>query len=81
MSSGATTTGGAAGGSAALRLDVPSWDGEPDKLLAYKFDVGLFSKSYKMQDRYVVGPQVMRALGARTRRLAQACPDIDKIDE
>ncbi|CAK0818064.1 unnamed protein product [Prorocentrum cordatum] len=38
-------------------------------------------KSYKMQDRYVVGPQLVRALGARTRRLAQACPDIDKIDE
>ncbi|CAK0844313.1 unnamed protein product, partial [Prorocentrum cordatum] len=81
MSSGATTTGGAAGGSAALRLDVPSWDGEPDRLLAYKFDVGLFSKSYKTQDRYVVGPQLVRALGARSRRLAQACPDIDKIDE
>ncbi|CAK0860660.1 unnamed protein product [Prorocentrum cordatum] len=56
-------------------------DHEPDKLLAYKFGVGLFSKSYKMQDRYVVGPQLVRALGARTRRLAQACPDIDKIDE
>ncbi|CAK0846211.1 unnamed protein product [Prorocentrum cordatum] len=81
MPSGATTTGGAASGSAALRLDVPSWDGEPDKLLAYKFDVGLFSKSYKVQDRYVVGPQLVRALGARTRRLAQACPDIDNIDE
>ena len=76
--SGNPSSGGAPGG---LRLDVPTWDGEPNKFISYKFDVGLFSKSYKTNDRYVVGPQLVRALGARTRRLAQACPDIDKIDE
>ncbi|CAK0856560.1 unnamed protein product [Prorocentrum cordatum] len=36
---------------------------------------------YKTQNRHVVGPQLARALAARTRRLAQACPDIDKVDE
>ena len=75
---GNPSSGGASGG---LRLDVPTWDGEPDKLISHKFDVGLFSKSYMTNDRHVVGPQLFRALGARTRRLAQACPDIDKIDE
>ncbi|CAK0898390.1 unnamed protein product [Prorocentrum cordatum] len=81
MASGTSSGGAAASAAGRLRLDVPTWDGKPDKLLSYRFDVGLFTVSYKLPDRYVVGPQLVRALGARTRRLAQACPDIDKIDE
>ncbi|CAK0814132.1 unnamed protein product [Prorocentrum cordatum] len=81
MASGTSSGGAAASAAGGLRLDVPTWDGEPDKLLSYRFDVGLFTKSHKLQDRYVVGPQLVRSLGARARRLAQACPDIERIDD
>ncbi|CAK0900701.1 unnamed protein product [Prorocentrum cordatum] len=58
----------------------PPWDGEPGKLLSCRFDVGLVNKSCKTRDRYSAGPQLARALGARARRLAQACPGIDELD-
>ena len=75
------TQGTSLGGVQQARVEVPSWDGEPDKLLNYKFDVMMFAKSYRLADRYVVGPQLIRALGPRTRLLAQGSPDINEIEE
>ena len=63
------------------RMDVPTWNGEADKLTSYKFEVAMFTKSIKLVDRYVCGPQLVRALGARVRNLVESCPDIDTVDE
>eukprot|EP00959_Pyramimonas_sp_CCMP1952_P034763 728433-Pyramimonas_sp.AAC.1 len=57
----------AASGPPTTRVDVPSWNGEADKLMSYKFDVSMFTKSIKTAERYVCGPQLVRALGARVR--------------
>eukprot|EP00959_Pyramimonas_sp_CCMP1952_P353326 7402530-Pyramimonas_sp.AAC.1 len=66
---------------AATRVDVPSWNGEADKLASYKFEISMFTKSIKTADRYVCGPQLVRALGARVQAAVESCPDIDTVDE
>ncbi|CAK0837902.1 unnamed protein product, partial [Prorocentrum cordatum] len=49
--------------------------------MSYKFDVSMFTKSIKTAERYVCGPQLVRALGARVRTTVESCPDIDTVDE
>ncbi|CAK0901098.1 unnamed protein product [Prorocentrum cordatum] len=71
----------AASGPPTTRVDVPSWNGEADKLTSYKFEVSMFTKSIKTAERYVCGPQLVRALGARVRTTVESCPDIDTVDE
>ncbi|CAK0899034.1 unnamed protein product, partial [Prorocentrum cordatum] len=71
----------AASGPPTTRVDVPSWNGEADKLTSYRFEVSMFTKSIKTAERYVCGPQLVRALGARVRTTVESCPDIDTVDE
>ncbi|CAK0818384.1 unnamed protein product, partial [Prorocentrum cordatum] len=52
-----------------------------DKSMSYKFEVSMFTKSIKTAERYVCGPQLVRALGARVRTTVESCPDIDTVDE
>ena len=73
------TTGSAS--SSTQRVEVPTWNGEADRLTAYKFEVNMFVKSIKTTDRYVCGPQLVRALGPRVRTTVESCPVIDEVDK
>ena len=63
------------------RVKIPTWDGEPEKLQEYRLDTLMFYKSYKINDRYVCGPQLMWNLGPRARFLAQTSPNVKEVDE
>eukprot|EP00959_Pyramimonas_sp_CCMP1952_P380136 7963768-Pyramimonas_sp.AAC.1 len=41
----------------------------------------MFVKSIRVNDRYVCGPQLVRALGPRVRNAVESCPSIDDVDE
>ncbi|CAK0827540.1 unnamed protein product, partial [Prorocentrum cordatum] len=60
---------------------VPSWNGEAEKLSNYRFEVSMFVKSIRVNDRYVCGPQLVRALGPRVRNAVESCPSINDVDE
>ncbi|CAK0849466.1 unnamed protein product [Prorocentrum cordatum] len=62
------------------RVEVPTWNGEVDKLSNYRFEVSTFVKSARGTDRYVCGPQLVRALGPRVRNAVGSCPKIDQVD-
>eukprot|EP00959_Pyramimonas_sp_CCMP1952_P282875 5913001-Pyramimonas_sp.AAC.1 len=40
----------------------------------------MFVKSVRVADRYVCGPQLVRALGPRARGAVESCPKIDLVD-
>ncbi|CAK0826625.1 unnamed protein product [Prorocentrum cordatum] len=69
------------GTSAPSRVEVPSWNGEAEKLSNYRFEVSMFAKSIRVNDRYVCGPQLVRALGPRVRNAVESCPSINDVDE
>ncbi|CAK0843086.1 unnamed protein product [Prorocentrum cordatum] len=69
------------GTSAPSRVEVPSWNGEAEKLSNYRFEVSMFVKSIRVNDRYVCGPQLVRALGPRVRNAVESCPSINDVDE
>ena len=62
------------------KTDVPQWNGEPDKLTTYRFDVLMFMKSVRKTDRYICGPQLVRGLGPRLRIHAEAYESLDELD-
>eukprot|EP00959_Pyramimonas_sp_CCMP1952_P405764 8504182-Pyramimonas_sp.AAC.1 len=70
-----------AGTSAPSRVEVPSWNGEAEKLSNYRFEVSMFVKSIRVSDRYVCGPQLVWALGPRVRNAVESCPSISDVDE
>ncbi|CAK0829661.1 unnamed protein product [Prorocentrum cordatum] len=67
------------GSSTPARVEVPSWNGEAEKLSSYHFEVAMFVKSIRLSDRYVCGPQLVRALGPRVRNAVESCPSIDDV--
>ncbi|CAK0809563.1 unnamed protein product [Prorocentrum cordatum] len=69
------------GTSAPSRVEVPSWNGEAEKLSNYRFEVSMFAKSIRVNGRYVCGPQLVRALGPRVRNAVESCPSINDVDE
>ena len=73
------TTGAAS--SSTQRVETPTWNGEADRLTNYRFEVNMFVKSFKTTDRYVCGPQLVRALGPRVRTTVESCPIIDEVDK
>ncbi|CAK0851391.1 unnamed protein product [Prorocentrum cordatum] len=76
-----TTIGPSQSTTATTRVDVPTWNGEADRLTSYKFEINMFMKSIKVADRYVCGPQLVRVLGASVRMTVENCPDINDVDE
>ena len=62
------------------KADVPQWNGEPDRLAWYRFDVMMFMKSVRKTDRYICGPQLVRGLGLRLRIHAEAYESLDELD-
>eukprot|EP00959_Pyramimonas_sp_CCMP1952_P437519 9160416-Pyramimonas_sp.AAC.1 len=41
----------------------------------------MFVKSTRVTDRYVCGPQLVRALGPRVRNALESCPAINGVGE
>eukprot|EP00959_Pyramimonas_sp_CCMP1952_P042514 888851-Pyramimonas_sp.AAC.1 len=68
------------GPSTPARVEVPSWNGEAEKLSSYRFEVATFVTSIRLSDRYVCAPQLVRALGPRVRNAVESCPAIDAVD-
>ncbi|CAK0904649.1 unnamed protein product, partial [Prorocentrum cordatum] len=56
---GSGACGNRATGSHQSRHEVPSWNGEAEKLSSYRFEVSMFAKSIRVNDRYVCGPQLV----------------------
>ena len=50
-------------------------------MMSYKFEIAMFTESIKVADRYVCGPQLVRALGARVRTTVESCTSINDVDE
>ena len=58
------------------RPEVPAWSGEPEKLPACRLEACMHANADTVADRYVVGPQLVRALGPKVRVLAKSCPNM-----
>ena len=68
-------------GSASEWHRVPSWDGVAETYAVYRFDQTLYVKRIRKADRYLCGPQLVRALGPQPRNVIETWDGLDDIDE
>ena len=61
--------------------EIPTWNGEYQTLRSYKFEVKMYTKGFKKNDRYTCGPNLIRGLRPKPRAFAEMYPSLDEVDK